>query len=67
MQRLLPMIFIASMSSGKSLTSFTNHFFHFSGPSGFRIAFDAAIRNERFGHIQCQRSKESSSREKGAP
>ena len=28
------------------------------------MAFDAAERNGRFGHIQCQRGKESSSRGK---
>ena len=54
-------IFITSESSSKSLTSFTNCFFHLSGPPGFRIAFDAAKRNGKFGRIQCQRSKESSS------
>ena len=57
-------IFITSVSGSKSLASFTNRFFHFSGPSGFRRAFDAAKRNGRFGRIQCQKSKESSSRGK---
>ena len=57
-------IFIASVSGSKSLTSFTNRFFDFSGPPGFRLVFDAAKRNERFGRIQCQRSQESSSRGK---
>ena len=57
-------IFITSVSSSESLTSFTNRFFHFSGPPGFRMAFDAAERNGRFGRIQCQRSKGSSSRGK---
>ena len=57
-------IFITSVSDGESLRSFTNCFFHFSGPPGVRLAFDAAERNGRFGRIQCQRSKESSSREK---
>ena len=57
-------IFITSMSGSDSLPSFTNHFFHFSGPPGFGIAFDAAERNGRFGRIQCQRGKESSSRGK---
>ena len=52
------------MSGDKNLASFTNRFFYFSGPIGFRIAFDAAERNGRFGRIQCQRSKESSSRGK---
>ena len=46
------------------LTSFTNRIFHFSRPPGFRMAFDAVERNGRFGRIQCQRSKESSSRGK---
>ena len=50
-------ISIASVSGSKSLTSFTDRFFHFSKPPGFRMAFDAAERNERFGRIQFQRSK----------
>ena len=41
--------------------SFTNRTFHLSSPPGFRRAFDAAERNGRFGRIQCQRAKESSS------
>ena len=44
-------IFIASVSGSKSLTSFTNRFFHFSGPPGFRRAFDAAERNGGFSRI----------------
>ena len=55
-------IFIASVSGSESLASFTNRFFHFSGPPGFRMAFDAAEKNGRFGCIQCQRSEDSSSR-----
>ena len=39
-------IFIASVSCTESLTSFTNHFFHFSGPPGFRMAFVTAKRME---------------------
>ena len=57
-------IFIISVSGSESLASFTNRFFHFSGPPGFRMVFDAAERNGRFGCIQCQRSEESSSRRK---
>ena len=57
-------IFITSVSGSKSLTSFTNCFFHLSRPPGFRRAFDAAERNGRPGRIQSQRGKESSSREK---
>ena len=53
-------IFITSVSGSESLASFTNGFFHFSGPPGFRRAFDTAERNGRFGRIQCQKSKESS-------
>ena len=53
-----------SESGDVSLTSFTNCFFHLSGPPGLRWAFDAAKRNKRFGRIQCQRSEESSSRGK---
>ena len=52
---------IASVDGSESLTSFTNRFFHFSRPPGFRVAFDAAKRNGRFGRIQYQRSRESSS------
>ena len=48
----------------KSLALFTNRFFHLSRPPGFRRAFDAAEKNGRFGRIQSQRSKESSSRGK---
>ena len=50
------------MSGSKSLTSFTNCFFHFSGPPGLRLAFDASERIGKFGSIQCQRSEERSSR-----
>ena len=57
-------IFITSVSGSESLASFTNRIFHFSRPPGFRRAFDAAERNERFGRIQCQRCKESGSRGK---
>ena len=52
------------MSGGESLASFTNRTFHLSRPPGFRRAFDAAERNGRFGRIQCQKGKESSSRGK---
>ena len=52
------------MSGSKSLASFTNRTFHLSCPPGFRRAFDAAERNGRYGCIQCQRGKESSSRGK---
>ena len=52
------------MSGSKSFTSFTNRFFHFSRPPGLRLAFEAAERNGKFGRIQCQRSEESSSKEK---
>ena len=48
-------IFITSVSGSESLTSFINRIFRFSGPPGFRMAFDAPERNERFGGIQCQR------------
>ena len=57
-------IFIVSVSGSESLTSFTNRFFHFNGYPGFRLAFDVAERNEKIGRVQCQRSKESSNREK---
>ena len=54
-------IFITSVSGSKSLASFTNRFFHFSGPPDFMMSFDAAERNRRFGRIQCHRSEDSSS------
>ena len=57
-------IFIASVSGSESLASFTNCTFHLSRPPGFRMAFDAAERNERFGRIHCQSGKESSSKGK---
>ena len=57
-------IFIASVSGSESLTSNTSRIFHFSPPPDFRMVFDAAERNGRFGRIQCQRGKESSSRGK---
>ena len=57
-------IFITSVSGSESLASFTNRFFHLSRPPGFRRAFDTVERNGRFGRIQCQRGKESSSRRK---
>ena len=58
------MVSITSVSGSKSLASSTNRIFHFSGLPGFRMAFNAAERNGRIGHIQCQRRKESSSRGK---
>ena len=57
-------MYIISISGSKSLTSFTNCFFLFRRPLGLRLAFDAVERNEKSGCIQCQRSKESSSRGK---
>ena len=44
-------IFITSVSGSESLTSFTNRFVHFSRLPGFRMVFDAAETNGRFGHI----------------
>ena len=58
------MIFIASVSSSKSITFFTNCFFNLSRPPGFGRAFDAIKRNGSVGCIRCQRSKESTSRGK---
>ena len=57
-------IFMTSMSGSESLTFFTDCFFHFSRSLGFRMAFDVAESNGIFSCIQCQRSKESSSRGK---
>ena len=57
-------VFITSMSSSHSLASFINRSFHSSRPPGFRMAFDAAERNEKLSRIHCQRSKEGSSRGK---
>ena len=57
-------IFITFVSGSESLASFTDRTFHFSGSPSFRMAFDAVERNGRFGRIQCQRSQESSSRDK---
>ena len=51
---------IVSVSGGERLASFTKRFFYFSGPPGFRLAFDAPERNGRFCRIQCQKNKESS-------
>ena len=53
---------ITSISGSKSLMCFTNRIFGFSGPPGLRLAFDAVEKNGKFGRIQCQRSKEGSSR-----
>ena len=55
---------IASVSGSESLASFTNRFFHFSGPPGFGLALDAVQRNGRCGCSQYQKSIKSSSREK---
>ena len=52
------------MSGHKSLSSFINCFVNFSVPPDFGMVFDVAKRNGRFGCIQCQRSRESSSRGK---
>ena len=38
-------IYITFVRGSESLTSFTNSFIHFSGPTGFRMAFDGAGRN----------------------
>ena len=57
------MIFITSVSGGKSLVSFTKRFFHFSRPSGLRLTFDGA-ENGKFGYFQCRESKESSGKRK---
>ena len=40
--------------AAKALTSFTNRFFRFSRPPGFRLALDAAKKNGKFSRIQCQ-------------
>ena len=53
--------FVVSISGSKNLASFTNRFFHFSRPPGLRLMLDAAEKNGKFGRLQCQRSKESSS------
>ena len=50
------------MSGSESPASFITRTFHLSRLPGFRRAFDSAERNGRFGCIQCQRVKESSSR-----
>ena len=57
-------ILVTSMSGSKILTYFAYGIFHFRRPPGLELAFDAAERNEKFGRIQCQRSKESNSVEK---
>ena len=44
-------IFITSVSGIDNLASFTNRFFHFSGPPGFSMAFDPTERNREFGRI----------------
>ena len=49
-------IFIISVSGSESLASFTNRIFYLSRTPDFRMAFDAAKRNKRFGRIQCQRA-----------
>ena len=54
-------IFIPFESGSESFTSFINRIFHFSGPPGLRLMFNAAKRNGRYGCIQCQRSKDSNS------
>ena len=53
-----------NQTSTSASTYFTYYFFHFSRPPGLGLAFDAAERNRKFGSIQCQKSKESSKREK---
>ena len=45
-----------SRAKNGSLASFTNRTFQLSRPPGFRMAFDAAERNGRFGHIQYQKA-----------
>ena len=51
-------IFITSMSDSKSLSLIA------SSTSGLKSAFNAFEMNGKFGRIQCQKSKESSSRGK---
>ena len=55
------MVFIASMSGSRSLTSLTRHFFHFRGPPGLRLSFDITERNRRFGCIQCHKKEKGTS------
>ena len=51
----------------KQKRSFLCRFFHFKRPPGLRLALDAAERNRKFGHIECQRGEKRSNREKSVP
>ena len=57
-------ILIACTTGSKNLTYTAYHFFYFRRPPGLTLAFDVAEKNGKFGPIQCQRSKESSSKGK---
>ena len=63
-RQFLPDLSESFVASANCVASFTNRTFHLSRPPGFRMAFDTAERNGRFGRIQCQRGKESSCRGK---
>ena len=60
----LTIFLITSVSGSVRLASFTNRFFHFSELPDFWMEFDAVERNEKLGHIYCQRSKESRAEER---
>ena len=57
-------IFIDSISSSKSVTSFAYYIFLFRSIPDWRLVFDATERNGKLGRIQCRRNKESSSTRK---
>ena len=57
-------VFITSVSGSKSLTSFTNRFFHFSGPPNLRLTFDAAERNGRFAAFSARKVKRAAAVER---
>ena len=49
------------MKGNKSFASFSICFFHLGRPPRLRLALVAALKNARFGRIQCQRNEENSS------
>ena len=54
----------SSVSGRKSLASFTNRTFHLSRPPGFRMAFDEAERNGRFGAFSAREVKRAAAEER---
>ena len=52
------------LAGSKSLSSFTNRFFHFSGPSGFRLVFDRPKRMEDLAAFSAREVKRAAAEQR---